>query len=145
MEFKTQEELENILGKTIKFQLNPNGPIIGGIAILFNKMHKFFIVHFEPQDGHINPLRPDIDSDWCNHFNFSYVHNIADYRSKHYRQINLDNILEIVENQPTQSIKKNEGCFCSICQQFNPMSEPNQDDGSFKCYVCRVQPLRAYY
>ena len=31
-----------------------------------------------------------------------------------------------------------EGMFCVNCNQFNEyMSNPNQDDGTYKCYKCR--------
>lgn len=33
--------------------------------------------------------------------------------------------------------KSNEGCICIKCEEFNPYAEPNQIDGTFKCYSCR--------
>ena len=31
-----------------------------------------------------------------------------------------------------------DGMFCVKCSQFNEyMSNPNQDDGTYKCYKCR--------
>ena len=30
-----------------------------------------------------------------------------------------------------------DGCFCCDCGVFYQFAEPNQDDGSLKCYSCR--------
>lgn len=30
-----------------------------------------------------------------------------------------------------------DGCVCVKCKELFPYAEPNQDDGSFKCYRCR--------
>jgi hypothetical protein len=38
---------------------------------------------------------------------------------------------------PVVPQKKSEGCTCVKCKTFNPYAEPNQKDGSFKCYSCR--------
>lgn len=32
---------------------------------------------------------------------------------------------------------KSDGCTCKKCGDVYPYAEPNQDDGSFKCYSCR--------
>lgn len=34
--------------------------------------------------------------------------------------------------------KKSNGCVCSKCEELYPYAEPNRDDGSFKCYSCRL-------
>lgn len=33
--------------------------------------------------------------------------------------------------------KKDPGCRCRKCKEFNEYAEPNQEDGSFLCYTCR--------
>lgn len=33
--------------------------------------------------------------------------------------------------------KKSNGSTCVKCKEFNPYAEPNQKDGSFKCFSCR--------
>lgn len=35
-----------------------------------------------------------------------------------------------------------DGMFCSHCNEFFPMSEPNQPNGTLKCYQCRINPWR---
>lgn len=35
-----------------------------------------------------------------------------------------------------------DGMFCCHCHEFFSMAEPNQDDGTLKCYSCRVNPWR---
>jgi hypothetical protein len=37
---------------------------------------------------------------------------------------------------------KSPGEICCSCNDFVPMSEPNQPDGKFKCYICRQNPYR---
>lgn len=34
--------------------------------------------------------------------------------------------------------KKSDGCTCEKCKELFPYAEPNQKDGSFKCYSCRT-------
>ena len=34
--------------------------------------------------------------------------------------------------------KKSNGCICSQCEELYPYAEPNQKDGTFKCYSCRT-------
>lgn len=33
--------------------------------------------------------------------------------------------------------KKSTGCICTRCKEFYEYAEPNQKDGSFKCFSCR--------
>jgi len=33
--------------------------------------------------------------------------------------------------------KKSDGCICLKCNELYPYAEPNQKDGTFKCYSCR--------
>jgi hypothetical protein len=33
--------------------------------------------------------------------------------------------------------EKHKGCICISCNEFCQFSEPNQEDGTFKCYSCR--------
>jgi len=37
---------------------------------------------------------------------------------------------------PAEKIKS-AGCFCNKCKEFYEYAEPNQKDGSFKCFSCR--------
>lgn len=32
---------------------------------------------------------------------------------------------------------KGDGCFCTKCNNFYPMAQPNQSDGTLICYSCR--------
>lgn len=34
--------------------------------------------------------------------------------------------------------KNSNGCVCLKCNELYPYSEPNQKDGTFKCYSCRI-------
>lgn len=35
------------------------------------------------------------------------------------------------------SKRKSNGCICDKCGELYPYAEPNQKDGSFKCWSCR--------
>lgn len=35
-----------------------------------------------------------------------------------------------------------DGLTCLKCNEFYNMAEPNQEDGSFKCWTCRTYPYR---
>ena len=37
---------------------------------------------------------------------------------------------------------KLDGMFCCHCEEFFPMAEPNQADGTLKCSSCRSNPWR---
>lgn len=39
---------------------------------------------------------------------------------------------------PIEKPKKSNGCTCIKCNEFNKYAEPNQTDGTFKCYYCRT-------
>lgn len=39
--------------------------------------------------------------------------------------------------EPALIPKKSNGCTCIKCQEIYPYAEPNQWDGTFKCYSCR--------
>lgn len=34
--------------------------------------------------------------------------------------------------------EKSKGCICKECKEFSEYAEPNQEDGSFKCYSCKI-------
>jgi len=34
--------------------------------------------------------------------------------------------------------EKSKGCVCKTCNEFSPYAESNQEDGSFKCYSCKM-------
>lgn len=45
-----------------------------------------------------------------------------------------------IKEQPESSIRKDlkdDGCSCKKCQEWYPMAEPNQADGTLICYSCR--------
>lgn len=45
----------------------------------------------------------------------------------------------IYEDRVLKKIRnKLDGMFCSNCEEFVAYGEPNQEDGSFKCYQCRT-------
>jgi hypothetical protein len=35
-----------------------------------------------------------------------------------------------------------DGLYCEHCKEFYPMAEPNQSDGTLRCYACRENPFR---
>jgi hypothetical protein len=35
-----------------------------------------------------------------------------------------------------------DGLACSRCKEFYEMAAPNQEDGSFTCWICRTYPYR---
>lgn len=43
-----------------------------------------------------------------------------------------------------QKSREPDGCFCTVCKQFSAQSAPNQPDNTFKCWICRENPLRAF-
>jgi hypothetical protein len=40
-----------------------------------------------------------------------------------------------VEDDP---VEKCEGCICKRCSNYSQYSSPNQKDGTFICYSCRI-------
>lgn len=44
--------------------------------------------------------------------------------------------------EPVKVKRDPDGCSCIKCKEFCHMAEPNQEDGSFKCFVCRDNPYR---
>jgi len=51
-----------------------------------------------------------------------------------------ENIVYISEHMVAAIVKKDEGCSCKICKEYKRFAGPNQDDGSFICYSCRINP-----
>ncbi len=90
-------------------------------------------------------LGPQVNREWCQGNGYKFVDNIAEYQGKHHQWYESEYIVAIISNKPAIQATISPGCFCSICSQFSPLSEVNQPDNTFKCYSCRVQPLRAYY
>lgn len=41
-----------------------------------------------------------------------------------------------------KSIIKFDGCICIKCHEYFPQAEPNQPDGSMKCFLCRAYRYR---
>jgi len=35
-----------------------------------------------------------------------------------------------------------DGCLCARCNEFFPMAEPNQEDGTMLCFLCRTYRWR---
>lgn len=54
-------------------------------------------------------------------------------------------IKDICSVRPGIKIYKNDFCSCKVCKTPHYMSAPNQKDGTFICYSCRDNPMRAYY
>lgn len=44
---------------------------------------------------------------------------------------------DVSGDAPTPVKKKEPGCKCKRCEDFNEYAEPNQKDGTFICYGCR--------
>lgn len=57
-------------------------------------------------------------------------------------QMNFDFIDETKEDDypvivKRSSKRKSNGCTCDKCGEIYPYAEPNQSDGTFKCWSCR--------
>jgi formylmethanofuran dehydrogenase subunit E len=50
-------------------------------------------------------------------------------------RFDFDFLADIAEEKTKKS--KSNGCTCLKCGEIYPYAEPNQLDGSFKCYSCR--------
>lgn len=46
--------------------------------------------------------------------------------------------LEFADFDISVDEKKSNGCVCLKCNELYPYAEPNQADGTFKCYSCRT-------
>jgi hypothetical protein len=53
-------------------------------------------------------------------------------------QFSLDPSAENAATPPQAKKDSSAGCTCKSCNDLYPQSEPNQDDGSFVCYGCRM-------
>lgn len=66
---------------------------------------------------------------------------IADvYQCKHLgidKRFLDEQIIYIQENQIYRVSAVLDGMSCTVCQEFYPMAEPNQENGSLICYACR--------
>lgn len=62
--------------------------------------------------------------------------NLAEYDWDDYQEDELPEI-KIVKKDP-----KHDGMSCLRCKEFVFMAEPNQQDGTFKCYSCRQNKYR---
>lgn len=64
---------------------------------------------------------------------------IVDFLSYPYCKWTCHAYLDEIIGNNTIAIKKNilDGYACSWCSNFFPMAEPNQPDGTLKCYSCR--------
>lgn len=53
-----------------------------------------------------------------------------------------EQIAYVQENQIYRVSSVLDGMSCIVCQDFFPMAEPNQENGSLICYACRKNPYR---
>ncbi len=112
------------------------------VIILDIKQKRVCLHHSQPIDGyHPSLLSSHVTNKWLPH-QMKCIDNIVDYHSKLHTWVDVH---EIMAGGQTIQAKKSNGCSCSCCGQFNNFAEPNQPDNTFKCYICREQPLRAYY
>lgn len=51
-----------------------------------------------------------------------------------------EEMIHITENMVYQIVQKLDGMPCSICKEFFPMAEANQENGTLICYACRQNP-----
>src|SRR5208282_3976523 len=51
-----------------------------------------------------------------------------------------ENIVHITERQIASIVTQDEGVNCKICKEFARFAGPNQTDGSFICYSCKINP-----
>jgi len=51
-----------------------------------------------------------------------------------------ENVVYISEKMIASIIKRDEGLNCANCREFVKWAEPNQEDGTFVCYGCRLNP-----
>lgn len=49
-------------------------------------------------------------------------------------------MVHINENMVYRIVSQLDGKTCIICQEFCPMAEANQEDGTFTCFICRSSP-----
>ncbi len=51
-----------------------------------------------------------------------------------------EEMIHINENMVCQIVHQVDGMLCSICKEFSPLAEANQEDGTFICWSCRQNP-----
>lgn len=51
-----------------------------------------------------------------------------------------EDMIHINDNMVCQVIQQLDGMSCSICKEFFPMAEANQEDGTMICWACRQNP-----
>lgn len=136
MEFK-----DISLGDKVRFKYS-DYPEEDGIVIFLGKHRQAIGVSFSASWG--SYLSGHVTHAWGSPIYF-LISNIEDYHDKPHEVMEIHNIIAILTDKDTSKPIDSIGCFCSVCEQFSALSEPNQPDNSFKCYSCRVQPLRAYY
>ena len=42
----------------------------------------------------------------------------------------------IVDKSELSNMPFGDGCFCLLCKEYYPYTEPNRDDGTMICYMC---------
>jgi formylmethanofuran dehydrogenase subunit E len=65
-----------------------------------------------------------------NLFDLAYLYDQDEVENKD--AFNFDFVVDL------QKTKKSNGCTCKSCNEIYPYDEPNQKDGTFKCYSCRT-------
>lgn len=135
MEFK-----DFSLGDRVKFKID-DYPETEGVVVFLDMSNKWIGIAHSENFG--SNLGMQVIPQWMPN-RYKVISNIKEYHNKPHSTINPSfYTITILGKTVTKAI--NPGCFCSVCGQFSPFSEPNQSDNTFKCYSCREQPLRAYY
>lgn len=53
-----------------------------------------------------------------------------------------DEVVYINESLIYKIISQMDGSVCSHCREFSYKAAPNQEDGTFLCYLCKTDPYR---
>lgn len=74
------------------------------------------------------------------YFDLTHMHQIVDSDSDSDNEgegyWSLGENFEFVKDLPKN--KSSNGCTCKKCGEIFPYAEPNQKDGTFKCYSCKM-------
>lgn len=92
--------------------------------------------------GAFFPLTVDINYIINDPSIFTTLENIKSYYNKFGGWVYIKDICHV---KPAVKNYKNDSCSCQVCKTPHYMAAPNQTDGTFICYSCRENPLRAYY
>lgn len=70
----------------------------------------------------------------------SEIISFIDYRSQtstNYGRVTFQDLYDSVREYLDKSYSSTGGFSCISCGEYNPYAEPNMDDGSYKCFLCR--------